>query len=126
MVVGSAGMLLTILMAKAMNRSLANALFSNFGDVVASGTSEVQGQMKAIDANDAGIAMRYAFCALHRHFPMPADRSLIPDNSLRGCRRLVPIYYNEAVGIDCWYNNRYLRCFSMSLKHPVGSPRLLN
>ncbi|WP_429925715.1 NAD(P)(+) transhydrogenase (Re/Si-specific) subunit beta (plasmid) [Agrobacterium vitis] len=60
MVVGSAGTLLTILMARAMNRSLANVLFSNFGDVAASGTSKVQGQMKATDASDAGIAMRYA------------------------------------------------------------------
>ncbi|HEY0120269.1 MAG TPA: NAD(P)(+) transhydrogenase (Re/Si-specific) subunit beta [Rhizobium sp.] len=60
MVVGSAGTLLTILMARAMNRSLANVLFSNFGDVAASGTSEVQGQMKSTDASDAGIAMRYA------------------------------------------------------------------
>lgn len=60
MVVGSAGTLLTILMAKAMNRSLANVLFSNFGDAATSGTSEVQGQMKSTDASDAGIAMRYA------------------------------------------------------------------
>ncbi|WP_139975387.1 NAD(P)(+) transhydrogenase (Re/Si-specific) subunit beta [Ochrobactrum sp. CGA5] len=60
MVVGSAGTLLTILMAKAMNRSLANVLFSNFGNTATSGTSEVQGQMKSTDASDAGIAMRYA------------------------------------------------------------------
>jgi NAD(P) transhydrogenase subunit beta len=32
MVVGSAGTLLTVLMAKAMNRSLTNVLFSNFGE----------------------------------------------------------------------------------------------
>jgi NAD(P) transhydrogenase subunit beta len=32
MVVGAAGLLLTLLMAKAMNRSVANVLFSNFGD----------------------------------------------------------------------------------------------
>ena len=31
-VVGAAGTLLTQLMAKAMNRSLGNVLFSNFGD----------------------------------------------------------------------------------------------
>ncbi|MCX8997059.1 NAD(P)(+) transhydrogenase (Re/Si-specific) subunit beta [Rhizobiaceae bacterium BDR2-2] len=60
MVVGSAGTLLTVLMAKAMNRSLANVLFSNFGDAAAGGAGEVQGQMKAADASDAGIAMRYA------------------------------------------------------------------
>lgn len=59
MVVGSAGTLLTVLMAKAMNRSLANVLFSNFGDAALSGTAEVHGQMKSVDASDAGIAMRY-------------------------------------------------------------------
>ena len=60
MVVGSAGTLLTVLMAKAMNRSLANVLFSNFGDAAATGTASVHGQMKSIDAADAAVSMRYA------------------------------------------------------------------
>jgi NAD(P) transhydrogenase subunit beta len=58
-VVGAAGTLLTRLMAKAMNRSLANVLFSGFGDTAAVGT-EVQGSMKAIDAPDAGVMMAFA------------------------------------------------------------------
>jgi NAD(P) transhydrogenase subunit beta len=60
MVVGSAGTLLTVLMAKAMNRSLANVLFSNFGDGAGAGATEVAGQMKSTDASDAGVSMRYA------------------------------------------------------------------
>jgi len=60
MVVGSAGTLLTVLMAKAMNRSLANVLFSNFGDVAAASSADVRGQMKSIDASDAATNMRYA------------------------------------------------------------------
>ncbi|GFE77472.1 NAD(P)(+) transhydrogenase (Re/Si-specific) subunit beta [Novosphingobium sp. TCA1] len=60
MVVGSAGTLLTVLMAKAMNRSLANVLFSNFGDVAVGSGSEAHGEMKSTEPNDAGIAMRYA------------------------------------------------------------------
>ncbi len=60
-VVGSAGTLLTQLMAKAMNRSLGNVLFSGFGDSgssVATG-QEVTGSMKAIEANDVGVMMAY-------------------------------------------------------------------
>ncbi|WFS04730.1 NAD(P)(+) transhydrogenase (Re/Si-specific) subunit beta [Rhizobium tumorigenes] len=60
MVVGSAGTMLTVLMAKAMNRSLANVLFSNFGDVSAASTSDIAGSMKPADSGDAAIAMRYA------------------------------------------------------------------
>jgi len=58
-VVGSAGTLLTQLMAKAMNRSLGNVLFSNFGESsVAGGT--VAGTQKPIEASDAGIMMAYS------------------------------------------------------------------
>src|SRR3546814_20242521 len=60
MVVGSAGTLLTLLMAKAMNPSVANVLFSNFvaaGDEVQGG---IAGSMKPVDAGDSGINNRYA------------------------------------------------------------------
>ncbi|NII11201.1 NAD(P)(+) transhydrogenase (Re/Si-specific) subunit beta [Oleiagrimonas sp. C23AA] len=60
MVVGAAGTLLTLLMAKAMNRSLANVLFSNFGDVSLASGDDIQGQMKPAEASDAAITMRYA------------------------------------------------------------------
>ncbi|HYS64806.1 MAG TPA: NAD(P)(+) transhydrogenase (Re/Si-specific) subunit beta [Paraburkholderia sp.] len=60
MVVGSAGTLLTLLMAKAMNRSLTNVLFSNFGDGAATAQQAIEGQLKPVDAGDAGITMRYA------------------------------------------------------------------
>jgi NAD(P) transhydrogenase subunit beta len=60
-VVGSAGTLLTQLMAKAMNRPISNVLFSGFGTGDDGGTAmEVSGSMKAIDANDAAITMAYA------------------------------------------------------------------
>ena len=60
-VVGSAGTLLTQLMAKAMNRSLANVLFSGLGTATAKVTATaVQGSMKAIEANDAAIMMAFA------------------------------------------------------------------
>ncbi len=61
-VVGSAGTLLTQLMAKAMNRSLGNVLFSGFGDSGggASSAEAVTGSMKAIEANDVGVMMAFA------------------------------------------------------------------
>lgn len=59
MVVGSAGTLLTLLMAKAMNRSVANVIFSNFG-VDGAEQQEIKGSMKPADAGDAAINMRYA------------------------------------------------------------------
>jgi NAD(P) transhydrogenase subunit beta len=58
-VVGSAGSLLTQLMAKAMNRSLANVLFSGFGGS-SGGETEVSGSMKAIEAGDVGVMMAFA------------------------------------------------------------------
>lgn len=58
-VVGSAGTLLTQLMAKAMNRSISNVLFSNFGEGGGE-AQEVSGTMKAIEAPDAAIMMAFA------------------------------------------------------------------
>ena len=58
-VVGAAGSLLTQLMAKAMNRSLANVLFSGFGETTSEET-EINGSMKAIDASDVGVMMAFA------------------------------------------------------------------
>ena len=60
MVVGAAGMLLTLLMAKAMNRSVANVLFTNFGDAPKHKQGAVTGSLKPVEAGDAGIFMRYA------------------------------------------------------------------
>ncbi|MDX1698231.1 MAG: NAD(P)(+) transhydrogenase (Re/Si-specific) subunit beta, partial [Thiohalobacterales bacterium] len=59
-VVGSAGTLLTQLMAKAMNRSLGNVLFSAFGTAGEAAAGEVEGSMKPIDAADVGVMMAYA------------------------------------------------------------------
>jgi NAD(P) transhydrogenase subunit beta len=60
MVVGAAGLLLTLLMAKAMNRSVANVLFTNFGQVAKTRHGAIQGTERATEASDAGIKMRYA------------------------------------------------------------------
>jgi H+-translocating NAD(P) transhydrogenase subunit beta len=59
-VVGSAGTLLTQLMARAMNRSLGNVLFSGFGDTGGAATGTVTGSMKPIEASDVGVMMAFA------------------------------------------------------------------
>jgi NAD(P) transhydrogenase subunit beta len=60
MVVGSAGTLLTLLMAKAMNRSVSNVIFSNFGAAGDEQQGEIKGSQKPADAGDAAVNMRYA------------------------------------------------------------------
>jgi NAD(P) transhydrogenase subunit beta len=60
-VVGSAGTLLTQLMAKAMNRSLANVLFAGVGTSDARiDQQSIEGSMKAIEGSDAAIMMAFA------------------------------------------------------------------
>jgi len=60
--VGSAGTILTILMCKAMNRSLKNVLIGSFGAKAASGGagSKEQGNYKEISMNDTATLMAYA------------------------------------------------------------------
>jgi len=57
-VVGAAGMLLTQLMAKAMNRPIRNVLFSNFGG--GGGGTEITGTLKPIEPADAASLLYLA------------------------------------------------------------------
>ena len=59
--VGAAGTLLTILMCKAMNRSLKNVLIGNFGGEAGKAQSTTAGgQYKEVTLSDASVAMAYA------------------------------------------------------------------
>jgi len=58
--VGAAGTLLTILMCKAMNRSLGNVLIGSFGGGSAAAAKKQHGAYKEITLSDAAVVMAYA------------------------------------------------------------------
>jgi NAD(P) transhydrogenase subunit beta len=58
--VGASGIILTNIMCKAMNRSLANVLFSGFGATTQSAGGEQQGEVKPIVADDAYLILEAA------------------------------------------------------------------
>lgn len=57
---GFSGFILSILMCKAMNRSVTNVLFGAFGSPVDATGTAVQGEMKEIVAEDAAMQLAYA------------------------------------------------------------------
>ena len=64
--VGASGLILTNIMCKAMNRSLANVLFSGFGAVTdtASGETADQGEVRPINTGDAYLILEAASSVL--------------------------------------------------------------
>ena len=58
--VGASGIILTRIMCKAMNRSLANVLFSGFGSAEGAVSASVQGEAKALSAEDAYFVLESA------------------------------------------------------------------
>ena len=63
MLVGASGTLLTLLMGRAMNRSIANVLFGAFGQVTASGAAAASsgtGSVRSTTAEDVAVMLAYA------------------------------------------------------------------
>ena len=59
--VGASGLILTIIMCKAMNRTLGNVLFGGFGAAAGGGSgAEVEGEMKAASVEDAYYVLEAA------------------------------------------------------------------
>lgn len=58
--VGASGIILTSIMCKAMNRSLANVLFSGFGSPTTSASDKAVGEVKPITAEDAYYVLEAA------------------------------------------------------------------
>jgi NAD(P) transhydrogenase subunit beta len=57
---GFSGLILSILMCKAMNRSIINVLFGGFGSVVAEATTSAGGIMREISMDDAAMQLAFA------------------------------------------------------------------
>ncbi|MEE2724518.1 MAG: NAD(P)(+) transhydrogenase (Re/Si-specific) subunit beta [Verrucomicrobiota bacterium] len=58
--VGASGLILSIIMCKAMNRSLANVLFGGFGSKDNANSSEVEGEMKSLTVEDSYYVLEAA------------------------------------------------------------------
>jgi NAD(P) transhydrogenase subunit beta len=58
-IVGAAGSLLTLNMARAMNRSISNVFFGAFGATEEKGM-QIDGSMKSIEADDVAVMLAYA------------------------------------------------------------------
>jgi len=57
---GFSGFILSVLMCKAMNRSITNVLFGGFGAVIAEATATVDGVMREISLDDAAMQLAFA------------------------------------------------------------------
>jgi NAD(P) transhydrogenase subunit beta len=57
---GFSGFILSVLMCKAMNRSITNVLFGGFGAVIAEAAAETGGVMREINIDDAAMQLAFA------------------------------------------------------------------
>lgn len=57
---GFSGFILSILMCKAMNRSINNVLFGAFGSEVTASSAQVGGEMREVSAEDVAVQVAYA------------------------------------------------------------------
>ncbi len=96
--VGAAGTLLTILMCKAMNRSLANVLIGSFGAKATGGGGSTgsQGSYKEISLSDAAVVMSYA----NKVFIVPGY-GLAVAQAQHACHELEKLL--ESKGVDVKY-----------------------
>ena len=97
--VGAAGTLLTILMCKAMNRSLANVLIGSFGGgnkAAGPAGSKEQGAYKEISLSDTAVIMSYA----HKVFIVPGY-GLAVAQAQHACHELEKLL--ESKGVEVKY-----------------------
>jgi NAD(P) transhydrogenase subunit beta len=99
MLVGASGTLLTMMMGRAMNRSIANVLFGAFGQVSASAAAVASGdggQVRSATAEDVAVMLAYA----HKVIFVPGY-GLAVAQAQHDVRALADLL--EAKGIDVSY-----------------------
>ncbi|MEW6060669.1 MAG: NAD(P)(+) transhydrogenase (Re/Si-specific) subunit beta [Bacteroidota bacterium] len=84
--VGASGIILTNIMCKAMNRSLANVLFSGFGAVSDTAADKEQGEVKPISVEDA-----YALLEAARSVCIVPGYGLAVAQAQHACRELADL-----------------------------------
>lgn len=94
--VGAAGTILTVLMCKAMNRSLKNVLIGSFGGGGTAATDTGEKHHKEISLSDAAVVMSYA----HKVFIVPGY-GLAVAQAQHACHELEKIL--EAKGVQVKY-----------------------
>ncbi|RFM32095.1 NAD(P)(+) transhydrogenase (Re/Si-specific) subunit beta [Chitinophaga silvisoli] len=94
--VGSAGTILTILMCKAMNRSLKNVLIGSFGGSNTGSGSKEQGAYREIGLSDAAVVLAYA----HKVMIVPGY-GLAVAQAQHACHELEVLL--EAKGVEVRY-----------------------
>lgn len=94
--VGSAGSILTILMCRAMNRSLKNVLIGSFGGAHAGGPAKEQGAYREISNTDVAVVLAYA----HKVMIVPGY-GLAVAQAQHVCHELETIL--EARGVEVTY-----------------------
>ncbi len=82
---GFSGFILSVLMCKAMNRSITNVLFGGFGAVIAEATTDSGGVMREISLDDAAMQLAFASRVDLRSRLWPSDRTGATRRS-RACR----------------------------------------
>jgi len=100
MLVGASGTMLTLMMARAMNRSVANVLFGAFGQIQASGAAAAAGtdggDVRSASAEDVAVMLAYA----HKVVFVPGY-GLAVAQAQHDVRQLADLL--EAKGVDVSY-----------------------
>jgi NAD(P) transhydrogenase subunit beta len=94
--VGASGTILTLMMCKAMNRSLLNVIVGGFGNAVAGAAADSNQQVKSVGLTDAAIQLAYSKTVL-----VVPGYGLAVAQAQKVCKELDELL--EANGVDVRY-----------------------